>query len=76
MADNKFDRRSFLQLATSGLAGAAIGPSASAAEEMPKPAAGDPRPAAVFAYGYHQDPTNSNPGRSFSLTGVMWIPAG
>ena len=62
MADGKFDRRSFLQLATSGLAGTAIGPTASAAEAMPKPAAGDPRPAAVFAYGYHQDPYKLEPG--------------
>ena len=76
MADSKFDRRSFLQLATSGLAGAAISPTTSPAEPMPNPAAGSPRPAASFAYGYGKAHTSSNPARIFSLTGVMWTPAG
>ena len=52
MANGKFDRRSFLQLATSGIAGATFSPSTSAAEAMPNPAAGGARLPASFAYGY------------------------
>ena len=61
MAEDKFDRRSFLQLAASGMAGAALSPSTSAAE-VPKAAAEGARPAAIFAYGYQEGTYKLEPG--------------
>ena len=62
MADSKFDRRSFLQLATSGIAGAALSPAASSAEPTPSPAQSGPRLPASFAYGYGKGAYKLEPG--------------
>jgi len=69
MANSGFDRRSFLQMATSGLAGAAIGPATVSAEPAPgrAPRPGQLRPPAIFAYPYPEGAYKLEAGPHFFL---------
>lgn len=62
MSDNKIHRRNFLQLATTGVAGAAIPASATAGEAASTSARSGPRPGNIFAYGYQEGPYKLPPG--------------
>jgi len=62
MKENKIHRRSFLQLATTGVGGAALLPSATAAKTASELFKGGFRPGNIFAYGYQEGSYKLEPG--------------
>jgi len=62
MKKNQIHRRSFLQLATTGVAAATLPHAGAAAEAALRGTKSAPRPGNIFAYGYQEGPYKLEPG--------------